>query len=162
MDRTRAPYRFTFVEKLTFLLLQMLFNLALLAVAMANLIATSTVKYLSFVRLAPRYLKAFNSSSCWLFMLIFVAVFSPPLTLTLLFSLLTSMRYACELFDSLPVSPCSSLLHHPIRTMSAFVCPLIEIEDCKLCNISLMMLTKYRLNRTRKRVGNFGRHQPLS
>ena len=117
-----------------FLLLKILFNLVMLAVAMVVLVLISKLELPSFVSVAPRYLKAVISSSCWPFMLTCAAVFTPQLTITLLFSLLTLMPYAQALFDSLSVGSCSSLLLPPIRSMSSanlkllIVRPPMEIE----------------------------------
>ena len=151
---------FIFVAKLISLLLQILFSLAMLAVAMASLILISAVERPSFVSVAPRYLKAITSSSCWPFMLICTVDLSPLLTMTLLFSLLISMPYSRALFDNLSVSSCNSSLLPPIRSMSSanlgleIIRPPMEIVDLKLCNVSLMMFSKYKL----KRIGE--RRQP--
>ena len=59
-------------RELMFFLLQILFNLALLGVAMA----ISIVQSPSFISVAPRYFKAVTFSSCWLFMLICAVLFS--------------------------------------------------------------------------------------
>ena len=148
------------MEKLTSLLLQILFSLAMLAVAMASLNLISAVERPSFVSVAPRYLKAITTSSCWPFMLICSAVLSPLLTMTLLFSLLISMPYSRALFDNLSVSSCNSSLFPPIRSMSSanlrleIIRPSMEIVDLKLCNVSLMIFSKYKL----KRIGE--RRQP--
>ena len=127
----------------------------MLAVAMASLILISAVERQSFVSVAPMYLKAITSSSCWPFMLICTFVLSPLLTMTLLFSLLISMPYSRALFDNLSqsVSSCNSSLLPPIRSMSSanlrleIIRPPMEIVDLKLCNVSLMIFSNYKLKR---------------
>ena len=150
-------YNFIFVEKFTSLLLQILFSLAMLAVAMASLILISAVERPFFLSVAPWYLKAITSSSCWRFMLVCAVVLSPLLTMTLLFSLLISMPYSRALFDNPSVSSCNSSLLPPIRSMSSANHRLeiirlpMETVDLKLCNVSLMMFSKYKLERIGER-----------
>ena len=100
VNRTRALYSRILVEKLMFLQLQILFYLAMLAVAMVNIVLMASVERLSFVSMAPSYLKVVNSPSCCLFMLICVVVFSPLLTMALLFCCCTPCHYTRALFDN--------------------------------------------------------------
>ena len=93
-------------------------------------------------------------------MLICTVVLSPLLTMTLIFSLLISMTYSRALFDNLSVSSRNASLLPPIRSMSSanlrleIIRPPMEVVDLKLCNVSLMMFSKYKL----KRIGE--RRQP--
>ena len=127
----------------------------MLAFAMATLVLISIAEPPSFGSVSPRFLKAVTSSSFWTFMLICGVVFSQMVTMTLFFSLQTCIPYNLALLDNLSVRCCSSLLLPFARPMSSanlrllIVRPSMEIEDMKLCNVSLIMFSKYMLNSTR-------------
>jgi len=101
------------------LLFQILPSLAMAAVAVAILMRISAAQVPSFDRVAPRYLKAETCSSGSPFMVMLEAIFSVLLTMTLDFSVLTSIPYALALVTNLSVSSCSSLLLPPIKSMSS-------------------------------------------
>ena len=85
------------------MLLQILFNLAIAAIAEAILMRIPVEKVPSFHRVAPTYLKLVTSSKLWSFMLMFQLILCMLLAMILLFSLYF-VSYA------LPLSKSTSLL----------------------------------------------------
>ena len=81
---------------------QILFSLAISAIAEAVLMQTSAEQVPSLHRVAPRYLKLVTSSNFWPFMLICTDIVV-LLVIILLFSMLTSIPYAVALSPSLLV-----------------------------------------------------------
>ena len=79
---------------------QILFSLAIIAIAEAILIRISTEQVWSLLRVAPRFLKLFTSSNFWSFMPICALMLFVLLVVTLLFSVLTSIPYAVALYES--------------------------------------------------------------
>ena len=80
---------------------QVLFSLAIAAIAEGNLMQTSAEQVPSLHRVAPRYLKPVTSSNFWLFMLMSALVLFMLLVIILLFSVLTSIPYGIALSTSL-------------------------------------------------------------
>ena len=79
---------------------QILFSLAIAAIAEAILIRTSVEQMASLHRVAPRYLKLVTSSNFWPFMLISVLMYM-LLVMILPFSMLTSVVATCSLLFSI-------------------------------------------------------------
>ena len=82
---------------------QILFSLAIAAIAGAILMRTSAEQMPSLQRVAPRYLRLVTSSNSWSFMLISALMLYVLLVMILLFSVLTSFPYAVALSASLLV-----------------------------------------------------------
>ena len=70
---------------------QLVFNLAIAAVAVAIRLQISAVQLPSLDRVAPKYLKLVTSSSCSPFMVVLVLMLFVLFTMTLDFSVLTSI-----------------------------------------------------------------------
>ena len=80
---------------------QVLFSLAIAAIAEAILMQISPEQVPSLHRVAPRYLKLVTASNFWLFMLIISALMLfVLLVMILLFSVLISIPYAIALSTS--------------------------------------------------------------
>ena len=75
---------------------QILFSLAIAAIAEAILRQTSAEQVPSLHRVAPRYLKLVTSSNFWPIMLISALI----LFMILLFSVLTSIPCCCSVYES--------------------------------------------------------------
>ena len=88
--------------KLMVLCDQILFNLAIVAIAEAILMHTSAEQVPSLHRVDPRYLKLFTSSNFWLFVLMSAPMFV-LLVMILLFSVVISIPYAVALSTNLLV-----------------------------------------------------------
>ena len=98
---------------------QILFSLAIAAIAEVILMWASAEQVPSLRRVAPSYLKLVTSSNFWPFMLISALMVFVLLVVILLFSVLTSIPYAVALSTSLLVRSWSSPLLPPIRSMSS-------------------------------------------
>ena len=82
---------------------QILFSLAIAAIAEAILMRISAEQVPSLHRVTPRYSKLVTSSNFWPFMLISALMLSVLLVVILFFSVLTSIPYAVALSTSLLV-----------------------------------------------------------
>ena len=91
------------LPKLMVLHQQILFSLAIAAIAEIILMRTFDEHVPSLHRFAPRHLKLVTSSNFWPFMLIPALMLFVLLVMILLFSMLTSIPYAVALFTSLLV-----------------------------------------------------------
>ena len=80
---------------------QILFSLAIAAIAESILTRTSAGQVPSLHRVAPKYLKLVTSSNFWLFMLTSALVLFVLLAMVLLFSVLTSIPYTVALSTKL-------------------------------------------------------------
>ena len=98
---TRDLHNFNLLAKLMVLLRQILFNLAVAAIAGANLMWISAEQGPSLNRVVPRYLKLVVPQDFWPFMLISAPTLFVLLIRILLFSMLTSIPNAVGLFTSL-------------------------------------------------------------
>ena len=78
-----------------------LFSLAIAAIAEAIPKRTSAEQVRSLHRVSPSYLKLDTFSNFWPFMLISVLIQFVPLVTILLFSVFTPIQYAVALFKSL-------------------------------------------------------------
>ena len=96
-------YNLNLFAKVMVLLHQILFNLAIAAIAEAILIRTSAEQVPSLHRVAPRYLKLVTSSNFWPFMLIPVLTLFVLLVMILLLTVLASFPYVVALSTSLLV-----------------------------------------------------------
>ena len=96
---TRDLHSFNLLAKLMVLHCQILFSLAIAAIAEAILMRTSTEQVPSLHRVAPRYLKLVTFSNFWPFMLISTLIFFNPLVMVLLLSVLTSIC-RCSVYES--------------------------------------------------------------
>ena len=103
MEVTRDVYSLNLFAELTVLRHQILFSLAVAAIAEAILTRTSAEQVSSLHRVAPRYLKLVTSSNFWPFLLISALMLFVLLVMILLFSVLTSFPYAVALSTSLLV-----------------------------------------------------------
>ena len=103
MEATRDLYNLNLVGKLMVLLRQILFSLAIAAIAEAILMRTSAEQVPSLHRIAPRYLKLVTSSNFWSFMVTSALKLFVLVVMVLLFSVLTSIPYAIVLSTSLLV-----------------------------------------------------------
>ena len=75
MEVKRDLYNLNLLAKLTVLHRHILFNLAIAAIAVANLMRISAGQVPSLHRVVPRYLKLVTSSNFWLSMLISALMF---------------------------------------------------------------------------------------
>ena len=94
-------YSLNLIAKLMVLHRQILFSLAIAAIAEAILNWTSAEQVPSLQRVAPRYLKLVTSSNFWPFMLISALMLFVLLVVILLFSVLTSILSVVALSTSL-------------------------------------------------------------
>ena len=99
----RDLYNLDLLAKLMMLHHQILFNLAIAAIAKAILIRISAEQVRSLHRIAPRYLRLATSSSLWPFMLISAVMLLVLMVMILLFSVQTSIPCAFALSTSLLV-----------------------------------------------------------
>ena len=100
MDVTRDSYNLNLLERLMVLLRQILFNLAIAAIAEAILMQISAEQVPSLHGVVPRYLKLIFSNF-WLFMLMSALMLFKVSVMTLLYSLLAFIPYALALSTSL-------------------------------------------------------------
>ena len=132
---------------------QILFKVAIAAIAGAILVRMSAEQVPSLHRVAPRYLKLVTSSSFWPFMLIFALMLFVLLVMILFFSVLTSIPHAAALFTSLLVKSCGSTSLLPIRSMTSANRRLhmglqpMEMDVWWSWSLSCMMFSTNRLNR---------------
>ena len=98
---TRDLYNLNLLVKLMAFLRQIMFNLAIAAIAEAILTRISAEQVPSLHRVAPMYLKLVTSSTGQQFMLISAVKLLTLLAMILLFSVLTSIAYAVAQSTSL-------------------------------------------------------------
>ena len=91
------------LAKLMMLHRQILFSLAIAAIAEAIMMRISAEQVPYLYRVAPRYSKPITSSNFWQFMLMSALMLFVLLVMILLFSVLTSIPYAVALSMSLLV-----------------------------------------------------------
>ena len=103
MEVTTDLQSLNLLMKLMVLHCQILFSLAIAAIAEAILMRTSAEQVLSLHKVAPRYLKMVTSSNFWPLVLISALMFFMLLIVILLFSVLTSIPYTVALCMSLLV-----------------------------------------------------------
>ena len=103
MEVTRDLYSWNLLAKLVVLHREILFSLAIAAIAEAILMQPTAEQVPSLHRVAFRYLKLVTSSSFWPFMLRSALMLFMLLVIILLFSSLTSIPYAVALSTSLLV-----------------------------------------------------------
>ena len=99
---TTDMWSLNFLAKLMVLHSQILFSLAIAAIAEATLMQTSAEQVPSLHRVTPKYLKLVTSKF-WPFMLISALTLCVLSVMILLFSVLTSIPYIVDLFTSLLV-----------------------------------------------------------
>ena len=95
---------------------QMLFSLAIAAIAEVILMRTSAEQVPSLHRVAQRYLKMVTCSNFWPFMLIFALMLFVLLVMILLFSMPTSVPYAVALSTRMMAKSSSSPMLLPVRS----------------------------------------------
>ena len=103
MEVTRDLQSLNLLAKLMVLHHQILFSLAIVAVAEAILMQTSAEHVPSLHKVASRYLKLGTSSKVWLFMPESALLLFMLLVMILLFSVLTTIPHAIALSTSLLV-----------------------------------------------------------
>ena len=118
MEVNRDLYNLSLLVKLMALHRQILFNLAVAAIAEAILMLISAEHVPSLHWVAPRCLKMITFFSFWLYVLIFALTLFVLLVMILHFSVLTSIPYAVAPSTNLLVRSSSSPLLPAKRSMS--------------------------------------------